>query len=176
MRNTTASAGPTTSGIVEAIIFWALAIGLVVLTTAMINQLDGIWALRIGLALGGVVLAGVLIGREKRRERHGLPLDRDATAFDLWTIAHTVAGMVMGAWGVPFPLVALFTIAWEIFEWLVPGFGESETLKNRVVDIAVAWVGWLIIAAVVAAVAHTAIPWILPSSESLVRNAGLHLF
>ena len=46
---------------------------------------------------------------------------RDHTPFDLWSIVHAGAGIVFGLWSVPFPLVAVFTIAWEYFEWKVPG-------------------------------------------------------
>ena len=100
----------------------------------------------------------------------------DDTAFDLWTIAHTTAGLVMGIWGMPLPLVVVFTIAWEFFEKYVPGFGDKEIFANRVVDIAVALVGWIVVAGLVALITQTLMPWLLPSQQSLVRDEGLKLF
>ena len=107
-----------------------------------------------------------LIAREKSREHRGLPLNRDAQPFDLWTIAHTTLGLVMGAWGVLGLFVVIFTIGWEIFEWKVPGFGETESPLNRVVDVGVAVGGWLIVAGLIALLTHTSIPWLLPSKDA----------
>jgi hypothetical protein len=160
----------------KAVVFWAVAIVLSFLTTALIQVPGWVWALRIIVIVLGVALTIGLIAREDYRKNRGLPLDRDSSAFDLWTIAHTTAGLVMGAWGIPFPLVVIFTIAWEIFEFLVPGFGDTEIFSNRIVDIAVAWVGWIVAAGIVALATQTEMPWLLPSTQSLVRDAGLHLF
>src|SRR5262249_12458615 len=129
------------SSIAKAVVFWGIAILLSLLTIAL-GQIPGwVWALRIFVILIGIGLKICLIARENSRKSHGLPLDRDSSAFDLWTVAHTMAGLVMGASGTPFPLVVIFTIAWEIFEFLVPGFGDTEIFSNRVVDIGVGWVG-----------------------------------
>jgi hypothetical protein len=167
--------GPTTAAIAEAIAFWVVAVALAVLTSGT-NQPGWVWALRVITIAAGVGVAGWLIAREKARERRGLPIDRDASPFDLWTIAHTIAGLVMGAWGVPGPLVLVFTIAWEIFEWQVPGFGEGEIPLNRVVDVAVACVGWFVVAGLIAGITGHEMPWLLPAQDSLIRGGGLHLF
>jgi hypothetical protein len=37
-------------------------------------------------------------------------------------------------------------------------------------------VGWIIVAGLVALITQTPMPWVLPSQQSLVRNAGLKLF
>lgn len=165
---TATTADPSIGAILGAIGFWVASIGIAALTVRW-NVPGYVWALRIGLIAAGVVVAIVLIVREKQRAARGLPADRDASAFDLWTIAHTLAGMVMGAWGVPGPLVVVYTVAWEIFEWQVPGFGEAEITLNRIVDVAVACIGWALVTLIVAAATRTAVPWLLPSIGSIVR-------
>ena len=151
-------AGPTTGGIIGAVVFWVVAIALVLLTTKF-DVPGWVWALRILSVLIGVGIAVGLILREKYRRGQGLPPDTDKSAFDLWTIAHTMAGVVMGTWAVPFPLVALFTIAWEFFEYFVPGFGDQEIFMNRVVDILVAWAGWFALAGIIALATSTSLPF-----------------
>src|SRR5579871_3275754 len=136
-RAMAAETKPTTNGIIAAIIFWSVAIFLSVVTSAVQNVPGWVWAIRVLTILVGVAVAITLIVRENYQTRHGIPHDRDNTAFDLWTIAHTMAGLVMGAWGVPFPLVAIFTIGWEIFEYVTIGFGDADIFSNRIVDIAV---------------------------------------
>ncbi|MBI1258153.1 MAG: hypothetical protein GC204_11840 [Chloroflexi bacterium] len=163
-----AANGPSTGGIVGAVIFWVVAIALSFFTSAVEDQPTGVWVLRGALMLAGVAYTIFLIIREAGQRRAGHS-DSDSSAFDLWTIAHTTAGLVMGAWGVPFPLVVIFTIAWEFFEKYVPGFGESEIFSNRIVDIAVAWVGWIVVAGLVALTTQTDMPWLLPLTTSLIR-------
>lgn len=175
-----AAGGPTTSGIVGAVVFWVIAI-LLSFMTAPVQDVPGwVWALRVILVIAGVGYVIGLIMREISRRNSGAGASRDDTAFDLWTIAHTTAGLVMGAWGVPFILVVIFTIAWEFFEKYVPGFGDKEVFSNRIVDIAVAWVGWIIVAGIVALATNgstnIAMPWIAPAAQSLVADAWLHWF
>jgi hypothetical protein len=174
MNQTTVATEPTTTGKIEALIFWLIAGLLGSVTATVVEVPNWLWTMRLILIAAGVLLAIGLIAREKYRTSRGLPLDRDSGIVDPWTIAHWTAGLVMGAWGIPFPLVALFTIAWEFFEYLVPGFGDQEIFSNRLMDIGIAWVGWLMTTAPVAAATHTAMPWILPSAKSIVGNA-LHL-
>jgi len=168
--------GPTAAGIAGAVAFWVAAIGVALLTTSLTNQPGWVWALRVITMVAGVGVAIFLIVREKARAGDGLPPDRDSTAFDLWTIAHTTAGLVMGAWALPGPLVLLYTIGWEVFEFNVPGFGDKEIMLNRVVDVAVACVGWLVVAGLVAIATGQQMPWLLPTQDSLLRGAGLKLF
>src|SRR5262249_48734010 len=125
-----------------------------------------------------LIAAGIVFGSLKRasdRRHRGIPDNRPGI-FDPWTIVHTTAGFFMGVWGVPFPLVAIFTIGWEIFEYLVPGFGDTELIANRAMDVAVAWVGWGIAAGVIGLLSNTPAPLLLPSAQSILRDAGLHLF
>jgi len=61
----------------------------------------------------------------------------------------------------------------------VPGFGDKEVFSNRVVDILVAIVGWLVVAGIVSlgtSDPNIAIPWLAPADQSLIRDAWLHLF
>jgi hypothetical protein len=158
------AARPSTGGIIGALVYWVVAIVLVILMTPTAGIPGWLWAVRIIVPALGAIYAVCLIIFDSS-------VQRDNTAFDLWTIAHTTAGLAMGLWGVPFWLVAIFTVGWEIFEWQVPGFGDGEIFWNRVVDIAVAWVGWLICAGIVAGAASIPIPFLLPSVGSILRNS-----
>ena len=59
--------------------------------------------------------------------------------------------------------------AWEIMEALTFGFGESEVIGNRIVDIVVALIGWWIII-IIFKRTRTDIPWI--SSMNAAGNGG----
>jgi len=170
-----ATENPSKSGVIGAFIFWGIAGVLSLLTIAVTRLAGWEWDLRAVMVILGAGVVFVSLRRESDRRRRGIHLERTPSVFDPWTIVHTTAGLVMGVWGVPFPLVALFTIGWELYEYLVPGFGDTEIIANRAMDVIVAWVGWIIAAAIVAAISQTPIPW-LPSSQSIVRDAGLHLF
>jgi hypothetical protein len=45
----------------------------------------------------------------------------------------------------------LSTILWEGVEITAPGFGDHEINGNRLMDIAVAWAGWLVTSSLTAA-------------------------
>jgi hypothetical protein len=95
-----------------------------------------VWVLaNVGLAIYDFVLPSKPKGSAPT---DSLPVDR-------WTLAHTGSGIVLGIWYVPLWSVLVLTIAWEIFEMRVVGFGDKEIIKNRIVDIGVAIVGWLLI-------------------------------
>ena len=166
---------PSRGGAIGAFIFWAIA-GTLSLITIALRQLPGWeWIARVLVFL---IAAGIVFASLKRasdRRRRGIP-DNPPGIFDPWTIVHTTAGFFMGVWGVPLPLVAIFTVGWEIFEYLVPGFGDNELVANRAMDVIVAWVGWAIAAGAIALITNTPMPLLLPASQSLVRDAGLHLF
>jgi hypothetical protein len=140
-------------------LFWVAAVVLAAFTIWW-SPPAWVWLLRVATVLAGIGTAVWLILRERWRAQRGLPADRDATAFDLWTIAHTLAGMVMGAWGIPCPLLVIYTVGWEAFEWRVPGFGDAEIVANRIVDVGVAWVAWLVTAAWLSAATGVRIPWL----------------
>jgi lysylphosphatidylglycerol synthetase-like protein (DUF2156 family) len=166
---------PSKAGVIGAFIFWGIA-GVLSLLTIAVTQLAGWeWGLRIVMAIIGASIVTVSLRRESERRRREGQSERTPSILDPWTIVHTTAGVVMGAWGIPFPLVALFTIGWEFYEYFVPGFGDTELMANRVSDVLVAWVGWVIVAGIVALLSHTPMPW-LPLNLSVVRDAGLHLF
>lgn len=75
-----------------------------------------------------------------------------------WTTIHTLTGVVMGLWQVPFPLVALATVTWEVFETTAPGFGDHEVNGNRATDIGVAWLGWAVAAGISSYVTEAPFP------------------
>jgi hypothetical protein len=66
-----------------------------------------------------------------------------------WTPIHFLTGFTLGIWLVPFVLAAILTVAWELFEISVPGFGDEEITGNRLFDILFGWVGWLIAAVII---------------------------
>jgi hypothetical protein len=167
---------PSKAGVIGAFIFWGIAGVLSLLTIAVSQQPGWEWLFRVLMVIAGAVIVFVSLRRESDLKHRGLTAQRIPRIVDSWTLVHTCAGLVMGALGIPFPLVALFTVGWEIYEYVVPGFGDTELMANRMVDIGVAWVGWLVVAGIVALLTKTPIPWLLPSTQSVVRDAALHLF
>ena len=167
---------PSKGGVIGACIFWGVAGVLSLLTISVFHLAGWEWLFRGVMVVAGAGIVYFSLRHESSLKRRGLTAARIPKIIDSWTFVHTTAGLVMGALGIPFPLVALFTAGWELYEYLVPGFGDTELMANRIVDIAVAWVGWIIVAGIVAALSQTAIPWLLPSTQSVVRDAVFHLF
>jgi hypothetical protein len=67
----------------------------------------------------------------------------DKTAVDFpWSIVHFLAGWMFFFLGAPFWLVAILTVAWEVFEMFANGFGENEINANRLFDIGLALAGF----------------------------------
>jgi cytochrome b561 len=77
-----------------------------------------------------------------------------------WTSIHTFTGITLGVWLTPWLVVAILTVAWEFLEISVPGFGDEEISGNRLVDILVAWTGWLVAAAIIGVLVDTGIPFV----------------
>ena len=76
---------------------------------------------------------------------HVLPgIDRGT--IDYYTLVHFSAGLAFGAWCMPLWWVVIVVVGWEFYEAYVPGWGENEKLSNRIVDISVALIGWLLVA------------------------------
>jgi hypothetical protein len=128
------------------------------------------WVIRIAGTVGWLIFAIVLGYRDIVTKKGDGPQDIDKTAFDRWSWVHATAGCMFGLWGVPLLVVAVITIAWEFFEKYVPGFGENEIIWNRVVDVIGAWIGWTIVALVIAAIEGDSVPffWALP--DAWIRN------
>ncbi len=76
------------------------------------------------------------------------PTDNDRNPVDKWSWVHHLAGWVLGLLGVPFllpfPVVPLLTVAWEVFEMSAAKFGMDEINANRITDITLAWAGWFL--------------------------------
>lgn len=85
----------------------------------------------------------------------------DRGPFDWYTIAHGMAGVMLGAWFLPLWWVLVITIAWEIFEATVPGWGKYEPFLNRVIDVTVAAFGWLIVTGVTGLATGGSLPLLL---------------
>jgi len=86
----------------------------------------------------------------------------DTTAIDRWTAIHFGAGIVFGIWYVPILWVVILAFFWECFEFSVAGFGDQEIIQNRLMDIAAAVVGWLIVVILIVAIAKTPFPAVSP--------------
>jgi RHS repeat-associated protein len=100
------------------------------------------------VALGGFRL--LLEGTVSKTPDGEVPAQDRKVADPWWTTIHTSFGMLMGIWQVPFPFVMMSTILWEGVEITAPGFGDHEINGNRMMDIAVAWAGWLVTSAIMA--------------------------
>jgi hypothetical protein len=87
---------------------------------------------------------------------------RDDTPFDRWTISHGGAGIVFGLWYLPLVFVLILTIAWEFFEKFVPGFGDREIILNRVVDVGIATILWLVVVVITMLVSGSPFPLVEP--------------
>ena len=85
----------------------------------------------------------------------------DRGAFDWWTVVHFLAGVTFGAFFLPLWWVLAVVLAWELFEAAVPGWGLNEPFVGRVVDVAVALLGWLIVTGVTALVIRGQLPLIM---------------
>jgi hypothetical protein len=77
-----------------------------------------------------------------------------------WSTIHTSTGVVLGLWLIPFPVVAILTILWEVVEISVPGFGDEEINGNRMFDILLAWTGWLVAATIIAVGSGVSMPFV----------------
>jgi hypothetical protein len=75
-----------------------------------------------------------------------------------WTPIHTLTGVVLGLWLVPFLVTVVLTALWEVLEITVPGYGDEEINGNRLFDMAVAWAGWLLAAGLSAWAANQPVP------------------
>jgi RHS repeat-associated protein len=141
--------------------FVAVALTLVI-ATARVNRNDpaALRAVQIAVTSGTILWALFLAGRDLFHWKiFGQQGNNDNRPLDIWSTVHTLAGVVMGLWRVPFPIVAVLTVAWEGFEMTVPGFGESEINANRIMDITVAWFGWLVAAGSISVATRQQMPW-----------------
>jgi hypothetical protein len=164
-----AASSPRTRNIIGAGVFWAVAIALSFITSPTSDQPTWVWVVRIVTIILGLGWLVWLSRHEKSLKDRGTPVKNDTIAVDLWTVAHTMAGVVMGAWALPLPLVLILTIVWEFFEGYGGGIGKDESLDNRIVDVVVAVMGWIVLAGITTAGTGTEMPWLLPAVQSLVR-------
>lgn len=166
MTRSTTFGVPTRSAVLFVVVV-VVFVGLAVLTFD--TDVGAVtWTLRVLGALVWLYFAGKLAQRDIIAKKADGPQDIDHVPFDRWTWIHTSAGALLGLWSVPFLLVVVpITIGWEFFERYVPGFGEKETLVNRVVDVLGAWVGWLVLAGLVALLESKGLPWVTAGSGSI---------
>lgn len=90
----------------------------------------------------------------------------DTKPIDRWTLSHGGAGLVFGAWYLPLFFVLLLTVLWEVFEFTVRGFGDQEIIANRIVDVGIALVLWLLVVLVAMATHGSGFPLIAPYRHS----------
>jgi hypothetical protein len=91
---------------------------------------------------------------------------------DWYTLAHAMVGIFLGAWFMPLAWVLLLTITWEIFEKFAPGFGETETMANRIVDVTAACLGWVAVTGGAAFLQHATVPLIISQTSILCSWVG----
>ena len=74
---------------------------------------------------------------------------QDGRYLDVWSVVHTISGFLVGGFliilGVSFwsglGIATILFIIWEVYEVLI---GNIETLSNRIVDVIIAVIGYLI--------------------------------
>ncbi|GAA3346995.1 hypothetical protein GCM10020358_60100 [Amorphoplanes nipponensis] len=115
------------------------------------------YVLTVGLA---VVVVGRLImeGTVSRTPPGQVPKWDRRLLDPWWTPIHTGTGVVLGCWLVPLLVTVALTTLWEVLEITVPGYGDEEINGNRLLDMGVAWLGWLLAAAVSALAAGQPVP------------------
>ena len=128
---------------------WAL--GLILMTRGLVVAPWLRWGVT-GVWLVAIIILGIIDFPNAN------DTSRDVTPLDRWTIIHAGAGVVFGLWFVQLLYVLNVVIFWECFEFAVASFGEQEVILNRVVDVVVAILGWLV---VVGAMAITRAPFSL---------------
>jgi hypothetical protein len=77
-----------------------------------------------------------------------------------WTSIHTLTGVILGLWLTPFLILAGLTVSWELLEVVVPGYGDEEINGNRLIDVAVAWIGWGLVAGLWASASGQPLPFV----------------
>ncbi|GAA1995983.1 hypothetical protein [Microbacterium pumilum] len=121
------------------------------------------WVLMVRL-VGTGLLVLVIVVRLLMEATVSKPLPGEVPAGDRklmdpwWSTIHTTTGVVLGLWLIPFVVVAILTILWEVVEISVPGFGDEEINGNRMFDILLAWTGWLVAGGIIALAAGVALP------------------
>jgi hypothetical protein len=132
---------------------WAL--GLILMTQGSVVAPSLRWGVT-GVWLVATVILGIIDFKKiNDTSRDAIPLDR-------WTIIHTGAGVVFGLWFVPLIYVLMVVVMWECFEFAVAGFGDQEVILNRVVDVVVALLGWLVVVLVAMAITRAPFPLATP--------------
>lgn len=94
--------------------------------------------------------------------------ETDSVLFDIWTIIHFLSGPFL-ALVLPFIWMFIVLSGWEVFEAFTVGFGETETIGNRIVDVGVGVIGWWILILIFKRTRKD-IPWI--SSMNAAGNDG----
>eukprot|EP01083_Nonionella_stella_P006573 19088_1 len=97
--------------------------------------------------------------------------ETDSISFDIWTVVHFWAGPFFALF-LPFLWMFLIVAGWEVMEAYTKGFGESESLGNRAIDIGVAVIGWWIVILIFKRTRQD-IPWI--SAMNAAGNNGAEI-
>lgn len=121
------------------------------------------WYLTVRWVIAGalvmIVLFRLLLEGTVSKPPLGTPPKWDRLLADpWWTSIHFLTGITLGVWLVPFFVVVIATVAWELLEISVPGFGDEEITGNRLIDILVAWIGWLIAGLIIGHLVGVSLP------------------
>ena len=135
MAESRRASGRPTSGAawVMLAVVWTVGLGAILASYAAIAGPVLRWGATLVWIAATVAVAGY--DRVDSTGKDNVPVDR-------WTVVHTMTGVVLGLWYLPLAMLVAIVVAWELFEMAVPGFGETEHLVNRAVDVGVAMLGW----------------------------------
>jgi hypothetical protein len=154
-----------TSSKVGLVTFWAVG-GLV---SIPLFGHELLWTQALVLTAVAAVIGGLVILVVDGLKIPFFASTRDSQPIDWYTLAHTMVGVFLGAWFMPIWWVLILTIGWEIFEAVAPGFGEAETMGNRIVDVAVACFGWVMVTGISALTLNTTMPLVLSKTSFLAQ-------
>lgn len=159
VRRLSKQSGLSTLSIFFLIFQLVWALGLILMTQGSVVAPWLRWGVT-GVWLVATIILGIIDFKKTNDP------SRDATPLDRWTIIHTGAGVVFGLWSVPLLYVLIAVIFWECFEFAVAGFGDQEVILNRVVDVVVALLGWLVVVLVAMVITRAPFPLATPHKSS----------
>lgn len=134
------------------------------------DQLSWLWR---GIFVGVFVLATAVA--VVFSEWIKLSTSTDKGPFDLYSLSHGSAGLLFGAWFLPLWWVLVITIAWEMFEASVPGWGMREPFVNRATDVGLAVAGWFLVVGLGAAFSDPPgqFPWLISVGSLACKACGM---
>ena len=132
-----------------------------IISATMVWLVTGVWA----LGTAGMGLIDFVLSRNSPNV--------DATALDRWSVSHFAAGIVFGFWYIPLLFVLIIVFIWECFEFSVTGFGDQETMLNKLTDMGVAVLGWAVVVVVLMVFKHAPFPLASPVESASAQHQAV---